>query len=276
MNIIGITTCPKCKTRVIPKDDGTCPSCQAIILKKEKNSESISIESFKKNETSTPLKQESSLVTERMTATPIVKRRRVAHGSSASQPELPKIFRTLFWALFVIGMLFFLIGIIQDLSVGRTDESVSGPANFALPPFMGLGAAFLVSGVLLAGLTGWITRLKREAAQLRSGGKMASFSHGEQKRETDKRWLKGVLAFLGLGAEARGPKDVFAGFVFGIFFILVGLLGLVEGHHLTLVNAPDGLIPIASIFNLILGSVSLWKGMVDAKTLLEKWLRKKL
>ena len=30
---IGITICPKCKMRVIPKPDGTCPSCQARIFK---------------------------------------------------------------------------------------------------------------------------------------------------------------------------------------------------------------------------------------------------
>ena len=28
---MNMTTCPKCKMRVLPKADGTCPSCQAVI-----------------------------------------------------------------------------------------------------------------------------------------------------------------------------------------------------------------------------------------------------
>lgn len=31
----GITTCPNCMMRVLPKQDGTCPSCQAVILSKQ-------------------------------------------------------------------------------------------------------------------------------------------------------------------------------------------------------------------------------------------------
>jgi uncharacterized Zn finger protein (UPF0148 family) len=32
---MNITTCPYCKMKVIPKEDGTCPSCQSIISQKE-------------------------------------------------------------------------------------------------------------------------------------------------------------------------------------------------------------------------------------------------
>ncbi|NWF65792.1 MAG: hypothetical protein HXY38_16090 [Chloroflexi bacterium] len=31
---MNITTCPKCKMRVLPKSDGTCPSCGAVIRQK--------------------------------------------------------------------------------------------------------------------------------------------------------------------------------------------------------------------------------------------------
>jgi len=34
---IDIVTCPKCKMRVLPKNDGTCPSCQAFISSKERS-----------------------------------------------------------------------------------------------------------------------------------------------------------------------------------------------------------------------------------------------
>jgi len=47
----GIVTCPQCKMRVFPKQDGTCPSCQAIIssnkggIKQKTNSATSSVQS---------------------------------------------------------------------------------------------------------------------------------------------------------------------------------------------------------------------------------------
>jgi len=62
--------------------------------------------------------------------------------------------------------------------------------------------------------------------------------------------------------EIRGPKDVLAGLVGGVIFTLVGVWGLVEGPNYEVINGPDSLIPIASVFSLGLGLVWLWKVIV--------------
>jgi len=30
--VVGITVCPNCEMKVVPKSDGTCPSCQSKIV----------------------------------------------------------------------------------------------------------------------------------------------------------------------------------------------------------------------------------------------------
>lgn len=70
--------------------------------------------------------------------------------------------------------------------------------------------------------------------------------------------------------EIKGPKDVFAGIAGGILLILLGVWGLVWlMPRYELINAPDSLIPIASIFNIGLGFVWLRKGITGAIKLTE-------
>jgi hypothetical protein len=127
---------------------------------------------------------------------------------------------------------------------------------------MGLGMGLLVSAFLLAGLNAWIERLRKEAVQFPPGG------------EFEKQSSKGVIATV--VGQIRGPKDVLAGIGFGIILIIAGGWGVLEGHKYELINAPDSLIFIASIFNLIVGSIFLWRGIKSGKILFERWLRKKL
>ena len=95
----------------------------------------------------------------------------------------------------------------------------------------------------------WKEILKGEAVRSPSASEGASSSREIQKGDP----------------QIRGWKDVLAGIGGGIFLILVGIWGLVEGPNYEVVNGPDSLIQIASAFSLVMGFVWLWKVMTGTK-----------
>jgi hypothetical protein len=77
---MNMVTCPKCKMRVLPKEDGTCPSCQAVISpsKIARTSKSALV---KPEKASLPLKQKSSAGTKSISSKTVADKR----GGSQSQ-----------------------------------------------------------------------------------------------------------------------------------------------------------------------------------------------
>jgi uncharacterized Zn finger protein (UPF0148 family) len=95
----------------------------------------------------------------------------------------------------------------------------------------------------------WKEILKGEAVRSPSASEGAPSSRKIQKGDS----------------QIRGWKDVLAGIGGGIFLILLGTWGLIEGPKLEVWNGLQRYIPIASGFNLVLGFAWLWKVMKGSK-----------
>jgi hypothetical protein len=74
---MNMTTCPKCKMRVLPKADGTCPSCQAVISP-NKIANTAKAALAKNEKASTPLKQKSPAMTKDISSNRTADKREVS------------------------------------------------------------------------------------------------------------------------------------------------------------------------------------------------------
>lgn len=74
-----MVTCPKCKMRVLPKEDGTCPSCQAVISS-SKIARTSKSALPKPEKTSLPLKQKSPATTKSISSKTIADKRAVSQS----------------------------------------------------------------------------------------------------------------------------------------------------------------------------------------------------
>jgi len=157
--------------------------------------------------------------------------------------------RYLLVTLLALGIILSCSGLIYP-ALGNNSENASAKTIRII--LLGLGVVLVLSAYLLA------VRLAR-----RHGKKDAAARPTSTGKAVPSIPTRQVTA----DPQIRGPKDVLAAIGGGIVLLLIGVWGVVEGPKYEVINGPDILIPIATLFNLGMGAYLLWKGAAGAVNL---------